>query len=557
MDKNGGNKQNPRIVVIGLDSADFYLIQNWINEGYLPTMASLITRGCWGKLKSTSDISSGTVWPSFYSGTSPAKHQGLGRHRLSLGTYHIIDAPYANLVKREPFWMQLSRAGKRIAIIDAPRTYPIEGLNGIQIVGWGAHAPNWHADSWPPELIKKIVSRFGHYPPPDCDEFIPRARKLNQHSEFCNLLISGIDKKGLVSKHFLDHENWDLFLTVFAEPHCIGHYFWHVMDKNHPAYNTKIDETLGDPIFNVYSKIDSELSKLIDNAGDATYFIVSPEGMGPNYTGSHLLPEILSRLGMASAPIETSSGRILSKRLKNTADSLRKLSPAARWGPYAVRNIRSMLPSALLKTIELISRLVPRQTWDTWKSFLMTVGNDWRSSRAFCIPCDFNGAIRINLKGREPEGLVEPGAEYESLCNELVQELSQLINEDTGKKAVSEVLRVERIHKGDYTDELPDIIVKWVGDSSVNGLSSTRIGTVTGQSNHERSGAHRPYGLLIASGKHIATSSTGTLDGANIMDVAPTILYLMGQPVPRDMDGRILLDLIDDEFKANNPVQYS
>lgn len=550
MDRNSGNKQSNRIVAIGLDSADFYLIQKWVNEGHLLTIASLMARGSWGKLNSTADVGSGTVWPSFFTGASPAKHNSLSPRRVRSGSYRVSYSLRENLTKIDPIWVLLSRVNKRIAVLDVPKTCPIEGLNGIQLVGWGAHSPSWDPDSSPPELIKEVTSRFGLYPAPDDDEFIPKG--FRQLKDFYEALISGIKKKGLVSRYFLDQEAWDFFLTVFAETHCVGHNYWHLMDENHPAYDSEIAKTLGDSIFNVYSLIDSEIAKLIDAAGDVTFFILSPEGMGPNYTGSHLLPEVLRRLGMGSQ--KTSSDSVSSKGFKNPANGLRRLMPSVLWGPHAIRNLKSKLPLNVVKAIELGKKLVPKQAWHAWKCYLMSLGNDWKWSRAFCFPSDFNGAIRINLKGREPEGLVEPGAEYESLCEELIHEFSQLINIDTGKKAASEVLRVDKVHKGEYIDELPDIVVKWVGDAPIMGLYSPRIGTVTGENHHERTGAHRPYGFLIAAGKHIAQGRT--VEGGDIMDVVPTILYLMGEPIPRDMDGEILLDIIQDEFKANNPVCY-
>ncbi len=550
LDRNSGNKQSNRIVAIGLDSADFYLIQEWVNEGHLPTIASLMARGSWGKLNSTADIGSGTVWPTFFTGASPLKHGGLGRRRIKSGSYRVIYEPSADQIKREPFWLQLSRASRTIAVLDVPITYPIKELNGIQLVAWGAHFPNWHPDSWPPELIKEVTSRFGLYPAPDDDEFIPKG--FHQLRDFYEALISGIKKKGLLSRYFLDQEDWDFFLTVFAEPHCVGHNYWHLIDENHPAYDSSIANRLGDSIFNVYSLIDSEIAKLIYAAGDVTFFIVSPEGMGPNYTGSHLLPEILRRLGMGSK--QTSSDNVLTKGFNNQASALRRLMPSVLWGPHAIRNLKSKLPANVVKAIELGKRLVPKQTWHAWKSYLMSAGNDWRWSQAFCFPSDFNGAIRINLKGRESEGLVEPGEEYEYLCEKPMNEFSQLINIDTGTKAASEILRVARIHNGEFLQELPDIVVKWAGDAPIRGLYSPRIGTVTGENHHERTGAHRPYGFLIAAGKHIARGRT--IEGASIMDIAPTILYLMGQPLPLDMDGKVLLDIIDEDLKGNNPVRY-
>ena len=128
------------------------------------------------------------------------------------------------------------------------------------------------------------------------------------------------------------------------------------------------------------------------------------------------------------------------------------------------------------------------------------------------------------------------------------------MNINTGRSAVREVLRVDRVHEGEYLDELPDVVVIWRGDAPINGLRSPRIGEVKGRNFHERTGSHRPYGFLLAAGNHIA--SKGRVEGGSIMDIAPTILYLMGEPVPKDMDGQVMLHIIDDVFKQNNPVRY-
>ena len=550
---NSKAKNTSRIVAVGLDSADFDLIQKWVNEGHLRVIASLMSRGSWGKLNSTSDIGSGTVWPSFFTGTSPAKHGRLQQRRLKPGTYRIVDKPNANQIRKQPFWFQLSKAGRRIAVIDVPVTYPGYGLNGIQLVDWGAHGSSWHPDSWPPEVVKAVNSRFGQYPH-GCLDIVSGYDDLDRMRKFYRELITGVEKKGLVSRYFLDQEDWDLFITVFAEPHCAGHNLWHLMDKNDTVYDSELTKNFSNSIFNVYSSLDSEIGKLGIQDGDITFLIFSLEGMGPNHTGSHLLPEVLRRLGMSGYYHETKSDRTSLRCLESPVKKLLRLTPASLWGPSAVRNIRDALPRTVLNTVERFKKIVPREKWNAWKSYLLTTGNDWRWSRAFCVPSDFHGAIRINRRGREPAGLVEPGAEYESLCNELIQELSQLKNIDTGEKAISEVFRVDQIYEGEYIDELPDLIVKWAGEAPINGLYSQRIGTITGENRHDRVGAHTPYGFLIAYGKHINKGKIH--EGANIMDIAPTILYLMYQPIPRDMDGKVLLDLIDEEFRLKNPVRY-
>ena len=261
----GGDKKDTksRMVAIGMDSADFYLVDQWMKKGKLPAMASLMKSGCWSNLVSTADVGSGTVWPTFFTGRSPAKHNGLGSRRMKSGTYQINFSTHETHINQPPFWVQLDRSGKRVAVLDVPRTRPIEGLNGLQLVGWGAHSPAWHTDSWPPELHREVVSRFGLYPAPDDDEFIPTSYR--ELKTFYEQLIAGIEKKESISRYFLQQKDWDFFLTVFAETHCVGHNYWHLMEKEHPMHDPKMALKLGDAILNVYSAAIIHKSRLNRN----------------------------------------------------------------------------------------------------------------------------------------------------------------------------------------------------------------------------------------------------------------------------------------------------
>jgi len=521
------------VIVIGLDAADPDLVENWSREGYLPTMTSLMTRGSWGRLASPAEISTGPVWPSFFASISIARQGRFFYRQLKTGAYRI-HKKYANEIAATPFWLKLIQAGRRVAIIDVPKTYPVDGINGIQIVGWGVHSPNWKRSSFPPELINDVLSRFGHYPVPNCDEF--HLKSVNQYENFYKKLISGANLKGLMSEYFLTHEDWDLFLTVFGEPHCAGHHLWHLIDINHPEYNPQISDVLGNVMRDIYSTIDSAISRLLNAAPESTFIIISPHGMGPNYSGTHLLPEVLKRLGM----INDSKSRFthLSKYI---------------WGWLS--KIRDSLTEVLpLELIKMMRKILPQKVWDNMTCYLLSAGNEWKWSRAFCIPGDFPGAIRINLKGREPNGLVEPGREYDALCDELIKELESLQNPDTGRKAVSEVIKIDKLYQGEHLWELPDLIVKWTGDAPIRALYSPRIGTVIGTNPDKRSGEDKSEGFFIACGKNIKSGQI--FNEGDIMDLAPTILYLMGQPIPSDMDGKVLLEIIDEDFKTTNPMCY-
>jgi predicted AlkP superfamily phosphohydrolase/phosphomutase len=522
-----------KLLIIGLDSADYFLINKWISEGHLPVISSLIKNGSFGKLDSSADIGSGTVWPTMFTGTSPAKHNSIGSRRMISGTYKIIRLGKENLLKRKPFWLYLK--DKKTALIDIPRFGPSK-VNGIHLVAWGAHSPGWIPSSYPKKFLKEVKLKFGKYPAPDCDEFIPKG--IDQLKQFFNELVSGIQKKGELTRYYLKMNNWDLFISVFAETHCVGHNFFHLMNENNPLFERELADQLGDSVFKVYSLIDKEIGKIIESNGNSTSMLISPEGMGPNFTGSHLLPEILRRLGMSERNINKNEHHDNSYNISG----LRKYMPSVLWGPHAVRNLKSKLPESFIKSIEYGKKIIPKETWHNMKCYLMNLGNDWQYSRAFCFPSDFNGAIRINLKGREPNGLVNP-EEYESVCKSIADDLSELINAETGNKAVSEVLYVHKLHDGEFLDQLPDLVLKWSGNEPIRKVFSPKIGTVSGENFHERSGAHRPYGFFIASGEQIAKDKK--VDNGSIMDIPPTIFKILGEQIPEDFDGKVLPGILN------------
>jgi len=211
-----------------------------------------------------------------------------------------------------------------------------------------------------------------------------------------------------------------------------------------------------------------------------------------------------------------------------------------RWGPYAIKRISSAVTP---QAIERMKQVLPERLWDSWTRWVLGLGNTWPHSLAFAVPSDNSGAIRINLKGREPHGLVEPGEPYRALCDELAQVFSALINPATGRRAVREVVQVRQRYHGDQIDELPDLLVRWTHDAAITALTSPRIGTVSGVLPDERTGAHMPDGFLLAAGEGLKVDCE--LEAANIMDVAPTILHLLGRRPSPEMDGGVLEDLFD------------
>ena len=247
-----------RIIAIGLEAADPDLIDKWCEEGHLPQMASLRQRGSWRKLLSTTDLASGATWASIITGVNPAKHAMAFYHRqLQTGTYNVCKK-YANDTKRDPFWLKLDQAGKKALIFDIPDSYPIKMQNGVTVVGWGPEGLNWKQSSLPPSLLKDIKSRFGSHPLENWYQARPTSPQ--EAKILAEKLLKGARMRSQIVKWLYQQDEWDFFLAGFAEPHWVGHHFWHITDKNHPNYDPEVAKVCGSILFEIYKEIDNSIS---------------------------------------------------------------------------------------------------------------------------------------------------------------------------------------------------------------------------------------------------------------------------------------------------------
>ena len=221
---------------------------------------------------------------------------GFYHRQLKNGTYQIVKK-YADELGYELFWKKLSDAGKRVAILDIPVIYPVDNFSGVQLLGWGAEGLNFKQCSQPPELLKEIFSKFGHHPLEGW--YQKMIEDTDEWAEFRLKLLDGVKKRTSIAKWIMEKESWDFFLIGFAETHWAGHYFWHLMDEKNPKYNSETAKLCGNAIFDVYKEVDKSVNEIIKIYPDATIFIFSNTGMGPNYSGQHLVPEILKRIGLA------------------------------------------------------------------------------------------------------------------------------------------------------------------------------------------------------------------------------------------------------------------
>jgi predicted AlkP superfamily phosphohydrolase/phosphomutase len=517
-----------KVVAIGLEMVSPKLLENWCDEGLLPTLAELRARGAYRRMFSPSEISSSSTWPSINCGVNPGKHGMAFIHRQFVSGTYETQRKRANEVGRPPFWQDFRQAGKRVFTFDVPdaRIYDVDG---VEIVGWGLEYKTWKVDSNPKGLVRSITKKYGKHP---LDGWYQT--KESTAAAWLDLkekILWATRTRTDIIKSFLKEQDFDFTLVVYGETHFIGHLFWHINDPNHPDYDADIETALGKPILEVYQETDRAIAEIIEIDPEATYIIFSNSGVGPNYSGRHFVGEILARLGYRP----------------NKAEGEEKKTTKKNWLPagdvFAVQRIERMIGQ---RNIEKMKSLIPEKLWDKWTRKFLAMGSDWQESIAFDIPGDNTGTIRINLKGREPNGRVEP-AEYDKICNSIAEDFKALRDPDTGKPLVSEVVYPHKKYLGDHMQDLPDVVIKWVDDIHIQKMTSPKTGEISMPDLPDaRTGAHKDVGFFLAVGEGIrhADGEKEDLRQAFNEDVAPTILKYMGLPIPEDMDGRPFDDIL-------------
>lgn len=498
------------LLMIGLDAAEWTLVERWMADGSMPELRALCERGSAMRLGSTANWLVGSPWPSFYTGTTPADH-GLYHYLLWRPEQMASDRPATDWLPLQPFWRHLGER-TRVVAVDVPLTYPPGSFNGVEISGWGTHEVLQQPTSWPPELMSQVRRRFGSPPLGTEQARLFSAAELLAIRDQC---LQSVQLSSDLVVDLMREQHWHLLLWCLAATHRGGHQLW-------SDDNLRGDPTAGErrelegALKSIYMACDAAVGRAVRAAGSAaTVLVFALHGMGPNVSRADLLGQMIQRVLAGAAA--TDSASLLQRA--------RRLVPAA-W--------RSTLKSWL-----------PYELQDRLTQFWRTGGLDWDTTRAFPLLCDLDGYVRINLRGREAAGIVEPGAEYEELCAALADGFRSFVDADTGRPVVDAIARPDDLYAdGARRAALPDLMLRWSDTPAARHrvVHSPRHGDirwpVPGRHPQGRSGNHRPDGFLIAAGA--ALGHACAMPEPHILDLAPTALHLLGHEQPSQMRGRPL-----------------
>jgi predicted AlkP superfamily phosphohydrolase/phosphomutase len=389
----------------------------------------------------------------------------------------------------------------------------------------GEDAPGAHRSiAHPSGLYDEIVRNFGRY---RLKDIFPGGR---QKADYLTLIEEDVAKQTDVLEYLVSRQEWEFFLTFYSATAIAQHYFWSDMeskDESNPFRNV---------IETAYRCLDTAIDRLTKAAGTETMvFVISECGAGPLQSGVQI-NTWLEKEGFLKRRTKTSSISRGGNSVKAIKSELRKVVANTR------KNVQRYLPQSMYFWANQNMKGV--KAWI--QSYLTGSDINWSKTKAFSRGKE--GDIFINLKGRDPYGIVNPGAEYESVRNSIIERLSELIDPGTGKNAVDRVYRAEELYKGPMLEWAPDLIVEW-RDSAYMPTESDRdresifVTRWREYMNWPTSGSHRIDGILFAKGPGICKGKK--VEGASIIDMTPTWLHSLNQRIPDDLEGRVIPTLFE------------
>jgi predicted AlkP superfamily phosphohydrolase/phosphomutase len=509
-----------RILVIGIDGGTFDLVRPWAEAGALPNLARLMAEGVHGPLESTLPPVTAPAWSTFATGKNPGKH-GVFDFILPMGgRYDLVNA---TSVRAPTLWQIISDAGRKCGVMNVPVTYPPTPIDGF-IIG-GMLSPVTGAFTYPSDLLDRYAAQMKPY------RIAPHVQyKPGNETDFVADLLDLVERRGEYALQLMVDFPYDFLMFHFQATDIMQHAFWKFVDPAHPQYDPRAAARLGPTVEQVYQRIDSYIGQMLDRiTKDTTVFVMSDHGFGSLHYVVNLNLLLLDR-GLLRLKRGTWT------RLK-TGLFRAGLTPASVW--------------------HLIERTgLQNYVWQVSKStrnkvvgkFLSFDDVDWSRTQAYSI--GHVGQVFVNLKGREPEGIVEPGAEYESVRQRVTEALQGLRHPETGQPLVDKIVPGDQVAEGPYAHRGPDLHVVMDGYRTIAfPLFATDSRIVTRQIRGD-SGCHRMHGILIARGPEVQVGKH--VDSARIMDLAPTILHLMELPVLDDMDGRVLTEALT----TSRPIEH-
>ena len=494
-----------RTLLVGIDAACRNVLDPLFESGATPTLASIFDEGASDRLESQIPPWTASAWPSIYTGTNPGKHGVFGFLSFEGYDWRIVNATHV----REPtLWELLDHHGIGSVVVNAPVTHPAPEIDGAVIPGYVApEEPHCYPDG----IFEEVRDHIGEYRIYPDDGAGERASV----AEYRRL----VGMRGEAFRYLTERFDPEFGFLQFQVTDTVLH--------EYPGDREKVQA--------VYEAVDRELERTISAFDPDTVIVVSDHGMDA-YERRFRMNDYLRDHGYVEATrggvgmptwAKIREGQLVDGREGTSNDRSwidRVMSVAGAAG------LTSQRAGAVLDRLglaEIVMEIVPD---DAIRSASEQV--DFSESTAYMrtrIEC----GVRLNVAGREPDGVIPPG-EYESV-REGVMETLRKATSPNGEPVFEEVGPREEYFHGPFVEDAVDIVAV---PTDFRYYVTTWLLGETFETPDGPAWDHILDGVIAARGEGI--DEDGSLDGAHIFDVAPTVLSTLGIPASDRMDGEPL-----------------
>ncbi len=513
----------PRVVVLGLDGATFTILRPLMGAGVLPNLARMVQEGVHGTLESVVPPYSAPAWVSLVTGKGPGKHGVVDFWRYDPSTDKRYPVDASN-VGAATIWDMLGEQGRLVGVVNVPLTYPPRPVRGVLVSGMMTPSEDVPY-AYPPELKDWLREVAGDYA---ADPYT----SVDRTSAFLRRVLYWLERREVAHRRLLESHPFDFFINVIQALDPIQHHFWRVLDDSHPYHNEDESRRLRSLLLRCYQAVDRVVGhrlRMLD--GRTTLFVVSDHGFGPVYRRFNVNRFLVEQGFMV---LEGDPGAHLLRS--------RIVEGAAKIGRVVdVLNLRGQL---------LDNR--QREGLRRWLDRSGSPDIDWSRTVAYYTGLTGQG-LYVNLQGRESTGVVRPGASYEGVRDDLIASLSNLRDPETGEEVIAGAYRREEIYSGPFVPRLPDVVFTLRDRPYLPSERMAAQSVIEPLPPEASGGRHHPEGVFLAIGLGLRRGAV--IDGAQVVDITPTILYALGLPVPEDLDGRVLTEAFSSEYVAANPVR--
>jgi predicted AlkP superfamily phosphohydrolase/phosphomutase len=463
--------QKPRVLAIGIDAAEASFVKRLIAEGSLPVMGALAAEGEWRSVDAYGDLGAGTVWPTFITGRTPEFH-GVSADMQWKPQRMEMAKPN----RSSPMWAG-NGARPRVGTLDVPYVMPTGSSGAFEVCAWG---PQWFRESpvtAQPLAAATAVRALGSYPPIGEALGPPPAPTDDSALErLCARSVAGIRLRGELACKLVEETRPDLAIVVFPEIHNAGHALWHTVEPSHRLY-AKLPPVRTPAKGGIYEQtraLDDAIGRLLEAAPDAAVVVFSLHGMAANGVKPSFLSPLL---------IERRWAAPLAPHVRN----------AGAFARNAVATTKGRAPQWVRRRYHTT---MPREAVRRIATKTMTAGHEWAGTRAFALPTEQWGCIRVNLRGREREGIVS-ARDYQPIVDALASELAEL-KTTGGRPLVSRVM--PGAPGGGPHPTLPDLVIHWTEDAYDRPYALADSTVTTPAVRPRQAGRHVSAGFCISRG---------------------------------------------------------